>query len=164
MQSCIDRFGKPKQIITDGGTQFKDQFKAFLRQKFIIHRKPKRRKHPKFNGKIERFFRTFKTYLRIKFLKPDVPFLQIIADQFIEHYNEHRIHQAHDQTPDELWHGIQPKQRLRFLSRAPVKPKITITRQCINGDAHLSFPEFEVRTYMAAWPTGQDRQFQFSKI
>jgi putative transposase len=65
LQQAITSFGKPKQMMTDHGTQFtslpkvtcpdprQNMFQQFLKQQGILHIKA-RVKHPQSNGKIER--------------------------------------------------------------------------------------------------------------
>jgi transposase InsO family protein len=53
-KSIIYRFGVPKRVLTDNGTQFKGV--KFLRccEDFRIHHQPSSAAHPQINGQVER--------------------------------------------------------------------------------------------------------------
>ena len=95
-KNAIRKHGKPQAILTDQGTQFTPTraetglFTQFCKQNQIKHIKA-RIHHPQTNGKIERWFGTYKTEF-----KPN----QEILEQYIKYYNEKRLHQGiHYKTP-----------------------------------------------------------------
>lgn len=88
--NAIAKHGKPEAILTDQGTQFtptKGQtgsFTRFCEENGIKHILG-RIHHPQTNGKIERWFGTYK-------MEYDERFSNL--DQFVKFYNEERIHQG----------------------------------------------------------------------
>lgn len=100
--------GKPKSIMTDRGGQYyankatKDnqntQFRIALDALGIKHYVT-RAHRPQTNGKVERFFLTYKT----EFLTGTFKNLS----DFIKHYNEERPHMSLNyQTPKEVWNNL----------------------------------------------------------
>lgn len=91
--NAITKSGKPKEILTDNGTQFTASrnrgagttlFEQFCKQNKIKHILG-RIHHPQTNGKIERWFGTYK-------LEYDERFNNI--EEYISFYNEMRLHQG----------------------------------------------------------------------
>lgn len=88
--NAIQKYGIPKAILTDNGTQFtpargeSGPFTKWCEQKGIKHILG-RVHHPQTNGKIERWFGTYK-------LEYDDRFNCI--DDFVKFYNEVRLHQG----------------------------------------------------------------------
>lgn len=98
-------YGKPKSIMTDHGSQYyanrpeakqqNTQFRIALDSLGIKHYLA-RVNRPQTNGKVERFFRTYKEeYIQETFTG--------IKD-YINHYNQHRPHMSLNyKTPQEIW-------------------------------------------------------------
>lgn len=90
-QKAIDKYGKPDHILTDNGTQFtpsrgeKGPFTEWCEERGIKHILG-RVHHPQTNGKIERWFGTYKSCE----FKEGEDTLQ----SFIKYYNEERLHQG----------------------------------------------------------------------
>ncbi len=90
-QKAIDKYGKPKYILTDNGTQFtpsraeKGPFTQWCEQKGIKHILG-RVHHPQTNGKIERWFGTYKS---CEFKEG-----QDTLQTFVDYYNNGRLHQG----------------------------------------------------------------------
>lgn len=88
--NAITRYGKPKAVLTDQGTQFTPArgeigpFTQWCNQHEIKHILG-RIHHPQTNGKIERWFGTYKMEFDERFS---------CLDQFVKFYNEVRIHQG----------------------------------------------------------------------
>jgi transposase InsO family protein len=59
--------------------------------------------HPQTQGKVERYHRTLKTYLRKRPPAEDLNALQAQIDQFVTTYNEQRPHQARGCPPMHAW-------------------------------------------------------------
>jgi len=105
----IAQFGKPKSIMTDHGSQYyanhpnagqeHTTFRIALDVLGIKHYLA-RVNRPQTNGKVERFFLTYKTeYATGSF--------DNISD-FIKHYNEQRIHMSLGyKTPKEIWEELR---------------------------------------------------------
>lgn len=108
LKSGISEYGKPKTIMTDHGSQFyanrekakqeNTQFRITLDVLGIKHYIA-RINRPQTNGKVERFFLTYKIeYVAGSFSN--------IRD-FIKHYNEARLHMSLGyKTPKEVWNEL----------------------------------------------------------
>ena len=90
-QKAIDKYGKPDNLLTDNGTQFtpargeSGPFTKWCEKRGIKHILG-RIHHPQTNGKIERWFGTYKSCE----FKEGEDTLQ----SFVEYYNEKRLHQG----------------------------------------------------------------------
>ena len=90
-QKAIDKHGKPTNILTDNGTQFtpargvKGPFTQWCEEKGIKHILG-RVHHPQTNGKIERWFGTYKS----SEYKPESD----TVETFVKYYNFERLHQG----------------------------------------------------------------------
>jgi putative transposase len=88
--NAIERWGKPKAVLTDNGTQFtparadKGPFTQWCEKSQIKHILG-RIHHPQTNGKIERWFGTYKQEYDERFTN---------IDQFLKFYNEERPHMS----------------------------------------------------------------------
>ena len=109
LKSAIADYGKPKCVMTDHGSQYyankadkdnqRTQFRITLDVLGIKHYLA-RVNRPQTNGKVERFFLTYKTEYATGTFKG-------IKD-FIKHYNEVRIHMSLDyKTPKEVWNSFK---------------------------------------------------------
>ena len=91
-KAAIKRFGKPGAILTDNGVQFhvNGEFEKFCKIQKINHILG-RVHHPQTNGKIERWFGTYKTEFNRK---------KDTLISFVDYYNKERLHQGiHYQVP-----------------------------------------------------------------
>jgi putative transposase len=111
LHSAIAEYGKPKAIMTDHGSQYygthpnskqeNHLFRATLDILSIKHSLA-RVNRPQTNGKVERFFRTYKE----EFITGTFSSL----NDFIKHYNEVRLHMSlHYKTPKEIWDELKWK-------------------------------------------------------
>lgn len=88
--NAMSKYGKPEAILTDNGTQFtparaeKGPFSHFCEKNDIKHILG-RVHHPQTNGKIERWFGTYK--MEFKEGEDNL-------DIFVKYYNEERLHQG----------------------------------------------------------------------
>lgn len=105
LKSAIAEFGKPKAVMTDHGSQYyanhpgakqeNTRFRSALDILGIKHCLA-RVNRPQTNGKVERFFRTYKE----EFLTGTFANLM----DFVQHYNENRLHMSLQyKTPKEVW-------------------------------------------------------------
>ena len=105
LKSAVASYGKPKSVMTDHGTQYYSNHKGSKQEytKFRIVLDALGIKHylarvnrPQTNGKVERFFLTYKTeYATGSFS---------CIEDFIKHYNEERLHMSLGyKTPKEVW-------------------------------------------------------------
>lgn len=111
LRGALVRFGAPKEILTDQGSQFKHwggvtQFEKLLKKLKIEHIKA-RSHHPQTCGKIEAFHKSIHRELIDKeFFVTQEQSVEKIA-RFIEHYNYGRPHSALDGfTPSDRYFGI----------------------------------------------------------
>jgi len=142
---AVAQFGSPRFAITDRGSQFRETFADLLRPFGIsvIHGPVKR---PQFNGKCERFFRTFKLWQHVACGQwpLNLALIQRRLDDFRDWYNSKRVHQGiRGLTPDEAWSGTQRAEPVRYFARDKLAPVFTVHRHSHNGDPHL--PIFDIR-------------------
>lgn len=109
LKAGVKAFGKPKAIMTDHGTTYyanrpdtkqeNTQFRICLDALGIKHYLA-RVKRPQTNGKVERFFLTYKTeYITGTFTN--------ITD-YLKHYNNERPHMSLNyKTPQEVWEELK---------------------------------------------------------
>ncbi len=85
-QAAIKKQGKPENILTDNGVQFHKNgaFEEFCEQNLINHIFG-RPHHPQTNGKIERWFGTYKLEFQPK---------RWNLDEYVDLYNKKRLHQG----------------------------------------------------------------------
>ena len=83
---AIKKYGKPDAILTDNGVQFHihGDFEEFCKSN-EIHHILGRIHHPQTNGKIERWFGTYKQEFKEG---------EDTLDSFVKYYNEKRLHQG----------------------------------------------------------------------
>ena len=105
LYSGIAEYGKPKAVMTDHGSQYyanhpnaeqeKTLFRSTLDALGIKHCLA-RVNRPQTNGKVERFFRTYKEEYAVGTFSS--------LGEYIKHYNEVRLHMSlHYKTPKEVW-------------------------------------------------------------
>lgn len=84
--NAIQKYGKPENILTDNGAQFhiNGAFEEFCKKNGIKHILG-RVHHPQTNGKIERWFGTYKMEFQPQ---------RWALDHFVKLYNEERLHQG----------------------------------------------------------------------
>ncbi len=111
LRGSLVRFGAPKEILTDQGSQFKHwggitQFEKLLRKLKVEHIKA-RSHHPQTCGKIEAFHKSIHRELIDKeFFVTQEQAVEKIG-RFIEHYNYGRPHSSLDGfTPSDRYFGI----------------------------------------------------------
>jgi transposase len=142
----------PRFIVTDHGAQFRERFgKLVSRPKTRVVRCAV---HCfKLNGKVERLFRTFKAWARLKLFawfadrRAVARSMQRRADLFRGWFNEQRSHQAlSGRTPEQTWTGKR-RRRMRAVRAHEPQPHIEVLRRHYRGDRHL--PVIDIRV---EWP------------
>jgi transposase InsO family protein/transposase-like protein len=96
--SGIDRFGKPKEVLTDQGRQYfawrgKSGFQKLLDKQGIRH-VVARSHHPQTLGKCERFWKTINEEFWCRAQPKELDEARERLTHFIAHYNHHRPHQG----------------------------------------------------------------------
>ena len=105
LRSGVAEYGKPKAVMTDHGSQYyanlanaeqrNTQFRIVLDILGIKHCLA-RVNRPQTNGKVERFFRTYKEEFITKTFTS--------VKDYVQHYNEKRLHMSLNyKTPKEVW-------------------------------------------------------------
>jgi transposase InsO family protein/transposase-like protein len=95
---------RPRLLSDNGPAYVSEQLAAFLKQHAITHTHGKPF-HPQTQGKIERYHRSLKSLLCLENFYFPWQLEQAIA-AFIDHYNNHRYHEALDNvTPADMYFG-----------------------------------------------------------
>jgi integrase-like protein len=100
----VERYGPPASTLTDNGMVFttrlsggrggRNGFESELRR-LGVRQKNSRPNHPTTCGKVERFQRTLKKWLRAQRSQPTtLDDLRALLDQFVDHYNRRRPHRS----------------------------------------------------------------------
>ena len=109
LKAGIAEYGKPKAVMTDHGSQYyankadpnnqNTQFRITLNALGIKHYVT-RVNRPQTNGKVERFFLTYKTEYATGTFKN--------INDYIKHYNQERPHMSLNyKTPQEIWQELK---------------------------------------------------------
>ena len=88
----LSKKNAPKLLSDNGNCYIAGELKNFLTSRGIkpIHGKPM---HPQTQGKMERYHRTMKNVVKLdNYYSPKD--LEEAIDQFIDYYNNHRVHEA----------------------------------------------------------------------
>lgn len=116
----VSRWGFPASVLTDNGCIFTAQFKngrcGFETELATLgitikHGKPY---HPQTQGKIERFHKTLKRWLKKRDKASSIAELQAQIDTFVRYYNEVRPHSARGMVP--------PREAFDALEKAVPNP------------------------------------------
>ncbi|MGC8541311.1 MAG: transposase [Phycisphaerae bacterium] len=158
VRGTAGRHGRPQFIITDNGGQFRKQFGKAMHRQHIRHVHTRVRA-PFLNGKIERFFRTFKLWQRLTLFGLAAWSIQCRLDNFADWYNAKRPHSALGHlTPAEAWassalptqnprlpSGLQLPQPAPIRARDGPNIQIQIARRNYLNDPHLPIIEINLR-------------------
>jgi len=112
----IQKFGKPKEVLTDQGRQYfawrgKTQFQGVLKREGIQH-VVSRAHHPETLGKTERFWDTVETEFWERAHPEELSEARKRLDHFIAHYNHFRPHQGIDgMVPADRFFGAEDQVR-----------------------------------------------------
>ncbi len=93
MRDAIHQFGSPRFLITDHGCQFRRRFREAVGE-LNIKTVRGRVRCPAFNGKVERFFKTFRIWQRRTLLPLSLSCIQRKLDVFCHWYNTQRPHRG----------------------------------------------------------------------
>jgi hypothetical protein len=138
VRGAIRRFGKPRFLVTDGGSQFRSRFRNALKPVDVV--KGRRDRRCQFNGKAERFFKSFRIWQRVTLFAWRIPSIQRKLDIYREWYNAARpIFGLGCRMPDEIWAGVDSPIRAAMPIREndPVKPALNVHRLHYRGDPNL---------------------------
>jgi transposase InsO family protein len=138
-RAAVRRFGKPRFLVTDHGTQFRSRFRQAVKRMKVALVKGRVRSC-QFNGKAERFFKTFRIWQRVTLFAWPTRSIQRKLDIYRDWYNQERsIFGFGCRTPDELWAGADSPVRAAMPIREndPVKPALDVRRIAYRGDPNL---------------------------
>jgi len=137
---------EPRFVVSDHGTQFMRRFESLLAPLANTTVVRGRVGNWRMNGKVERFFRTFKWWTRRKLWASFAGRTSIARsmqrrlDVFRDYYND-RVHQGiGGLTPNQKWDGV------KWLEVKPIRvhdpqPEFTVTRRWFRGDRLLAVVE-----------------------
>ena len=116
LSTAFDRYGKPKEILTDNATPFTPvwqnavgQLDAFLDRQGVDHRLISAY-YPESNGKAEAFIKILSTECLTLRDFADVAELKPFVEQFLTYYNQYRGHGSLGyQSPITWYAGVTPK-------------------------------------------------------
>lgn len=109
---AVATYGLPQSVLSDNGAIYTAAYRGSVTGLEIElaalgitfkHGKPY---HPQTQGKIERYHRTLKTYLRRRPPAQNLDELQTQIDRFVHLYNEERPHQARGCPPMHAWRAL----------------------------------------------------------
>ena len=89
VRTAIRAFGRPRFLVTDRGSQFRSRFRQAMKRKGVSHVQG-RPSSCTFNGKLERFVRTFRVWQRVTLFAWRLPSIQRKLDTFRSWYNTER--------------------------------------------------------------------------
>lgn len=137
------KYGLPKQINFDNGNPWGNSkllsytaLTIWLMQLGIriSHSRPR---HPQTNGKLERFHRTLKNDLIIKYPMRSFPHAQKLFDKWRYHYNHERPHEAIDMAvPFEKY---QPSTSSMPDDLPPIEYEIDSILRKVRGNGYISY-------------------------
>ena len=143
-------YGSPRFLVTDQGPQFRKRFTAAIESRTGIKHVRARVRGWAFNGKVERFFRTFKLWTRCVLWawaldrRAMARKIQRRLDVFREWYNVHRPSQAlGGRTPQQAWIGADLPQAVTVRAHE-AQPGIEIVKHCYHSDPRLPMLELKV--------------------
>jgi hypothetical protein len=138
------KHGTPRFLITDHGGQFQKMFHNQINALGIEHILCRVRS-PAMNGKVERFFRTFKIWL-VATLKPrDMKAFQRRLNSYRDWYNQVRSHASlGGLTPQEKWDGVRLPEPIPIRQADPIDATAAVTRKAFAGDTRLMVVDVDV--------------------
>lgn len=123
-ERLFGKYGKPRRVITDNGSQFTAKaFRELMKKEGVRHIRTSVR-HPQSNGKIERFFQSLKYEFMSFFFLRNRKQVDRLLKEYLNYYNQYRLHEAIDgQAPDARYYNKvipkPPKDAKRI--RAPIE-------------------------------------------
>jgi transposase InsO family protein len=142
MRRCVERWGLPKSLLSDNGliftTAYRGSYSALEIELATLHVtfKHGRPYHPQTQGKIERYHRTLKKWLKKQPGAGSIPALQRQIDRFVTYYNEVRPHQARGCPPLRAWRA--PDKAAPIIDGMPVLAQTRLRRDRVDATGKVS--------------------------
>ncbi len=123
-------YGLPASVLSDNGAIYTAAYRGAATGLEIElaslgiafkHGKPY---HPQTQGKVERYHRTLKAYLRRRPAARNLRALQAQIDRFVTTYNEERPHQARGCPPMQAWRALDRATPILDGTALPPAPKV----------------------------------------
>ena len=147
---------KARFLVVDHGCQFRTRFRTYVEKTLGITPVSGKVRTYTFNGKAERFFRTFKErtklmpFALLSDRKAMARLIQKHLDRYRSWYNDVRVHQGvSGQTPEQAWLGSGLPAAKTVRARDP-QPGILVSRRAFENDPHLPVVSIEVEWAEAA--------------
>ena len=141
------KFGTPRFLITDHGGQFQKIFAERLESLGVKHVRGRVR-CPAMAGKIERFFKTLKLWLRAIQKLSNLRAMQRQFENYRRWYNEARCHSAlGGRTPEEVWDGVALPKAIPIRQADPIHVTASVKRYAYGGDVRLPVIDIDVGVY-----------------
>ena len=149
VRRTIKRFGKARFLVIDHGCQFRARFRTHVENTLGITPVSGKVRTYTFNGKAERFFRTFKEWARLVLFallgdkKAMARSIQKHLERYRSWFNCSRVHQGiGGQTPEQAWSGSGLPVARVIRARDP-QPHIRVSRRTFEDDPHLPVIDIE---------------------
>lgn len=143
LRDAMERYGHPKEVLTDNGRQFyawrgKSEFQKFLIKMGIKHIRS-RPYHPQTLGKIERFWKSMYQELLSREAISSFEEAEEKMKKWINHYNFKRTHQGIEGlTPADRFFGVEKPMREAMLEGAGmVKDALLLDTKMIKEPIYL---------------------------
>ena len=150
VRCSVKRFGIPRFLITDHGTQFRRRFESAIEPMGITLVKGRVRS-PSFNGKPERLFRTLRLWQRFTLMPLTTSGIQHRLDRFCDWHNTLRPHQALGHlTPEEAWSGSKLPAPIPIRAADQFHAFADVRRVNYRGDPRLPVPQISIALRPAA--------------
>jgi transposase InsO family protein len=156
VRRTVEQSGKARFLVVDHGCQFRTRFRTYVENTLGITPVSGKVRTYTFNGKAERFFRTFKGWTRLVLFallgnkKAMTGSIQKHLERYRSWFNCIRVHQGiGGQTPEQAWSraGLPAAKIVR--SRYP-QPGFLVSRRTFEDDPHLPVVNIEVEWAEAA--------------
>ena len=150
VRCSVKRFGIPRFLITDHGTQFRKRFESAIEAIGITQVKGRVRS-PSFNGKPERLFKTLRLWQRFTLMPLTISGIQHRLDRFCDWHNTQRPHQALKYlTPEEARSGWELPDPTPIGAVDRLHTFADVRRANYRGDFRLPVPQISIALRRAA--------------
>jgi len=138
---------KPRFLVTDHGCQFRGKFERAMARKplQVDVVKGQKDRSKQFNGKVERFFKTFRLWQQLTLFARKKDWIQLKLDIFRAWYNTKRPMCLHGgRTAEQVWSDIPLPPARPMRENDPLKPAVSVSRAHFHGNCHLPTPNIQI--------------------